>query len=260
MELPSVWTKTCFRPSVNRALFARYAASKASSVTLKDVTLERRIGSKSMNAVVYEGSVEGRRVAVKFMPRMYRDEWDREVAIATTLSDLALDDASQPFPLVVGSGTTTIKLPPNFPGAARASQESARLDAVAQGKSRREALLAARAAPVTETVHARYLISELAKSDLASVSNPADYYEEMKCALRALHSAGYVHGDAHLGNFLLTPGDAVLIHDFGETTKTTNVDLRAEDFAKLDEALARASTPFTDLAIAAAARSGSGPR
>ena len=207
---------------------------------IDDVTLERRIGSKSMNAVVYEGSVEGHRVAVKFMPRTYRDEWDREVAVATTLSGMALDDPGQPFPIVLGSGTTTVQLPPDFPGAARASQETARLDAVAQGKSRREALLAARAAQVTDKVHARYLISELAKSDLASVPNPSAFRDKMVCALRALHSAGYVHGDAHLGNFLLTPNDAVLVHDFGDSTEITDAG-RADDFAKLEDALSRAN-------------------
>lgn len=241
MELPSEWSIRCFQPSLNRTLFARYAKDKAGSVKVENVTLERRIGSKSMNAVVYEGSVDGRRVAVKFMPRTFRDEWDREVAVATALSDLVLKDASEPFPIVLGSGTTIIKLPPSFPGAARASQETARINAVAQGKSRREALLAARTAPLTENVHARYLISELAKSDLASVINPSDYHEQMKCALSALHAAGYVHGDAHLGNFLLTPNDAVLIHDFGDTIKTNNADARADDFAKLEDALARAS-------------------
>lgn len=240
-QLPHEWSRNCFQPSADRRLFAQYAKDKAGSVAVEDVTLERRIGSKSMNAVVYEGSVDGRRVAVKFMPRTYRDEWDREVTVAMALSDLAVNDASRPFPIVVGSGSTIIKLPPFFPGAERASQETARINAVARGESKRQALLAARAAPVAENVHARYLISELAKSDLASVMNPFDYQEQMECALSALHAAGYVHGDAHLGNFLLTPNNAVLVHDFGDTIKTDDAAARADDFTKLKEALTRAT-------------------
>lgn len=245
MKLPGEWSTTCFRPSENRTQFANFARAKAGGVTIEDVTLERRIGSQSMNAMVYEGSVEGQRVAVKFMPRVYRDSWDQEVQVAQLLSNMALRNPGKPFPIVVGSGKTMVELPTNFPGQQGAIQETARINAVEQGKSKREALLIARESKIKSAVHARYLISELARSDLQSVINPSSYREQMECALRELHSAGYAHGDAHLGNFLLTPDNAVLIHDFGDTFETTRAADFAEDFAKLDEALSRHSAPQT---------------
>jgi serine/threonine protein kinase len=243
MKLPGEWSTTCFHPSENRRQFANFAKAKAGGVTIEDVTIERRIGSQSMNAMVYEGSVEGQRVAVKFMPRVYRDSWDWEVRVAQLLGNMALRDPGKPFPIVVGSGETTVELPENFPKAVLASKETARINAVAQGKNKLEALLVAQESKFTKKVYARYLISELATSDLQSVSDPSSYRKQMKCALRELHSAGYAHGDAHLGNFLLTPDNAVLIHDFGDTIETTSAFEFAEDLAKLDEALSRHTAP-----------------
>lgn len=244
VELPDEWITTCFQPSADRIEFAKYARSRG-SIKLEDVLIERRIGSASMNAMVYEGSVDGQRVAVKFMPRVYRDGWEDEILIAKKLSDMVLEDLGLPFPIVVGSGSTKIKLRVDFPGALRASQETARREAIANGKTRRESLDEAQSTTeIADEVFASYLISELASSDLASVVDPLDYREEMMCALRALHSAGYVHGDAHLGNFLLTRNNEVLIHDFGDAVENTSSDAFNSDFEKLDQALSKADGGF----------------
>ena len=238
IKLPREWSTTCFSPSTNRVQFANYARDKAGSVTIEDVKIEQRIGSDSRNAVVYEGDVKGRRVAVKCMPLVFGNSWDDEVRIAQLLSNRALQDLGKPFPIVVGSGKTIIELPPEFGNSLAAWQETARINAVKGGSNRRQSLRIMQAQKDRiDNVYARYLISELAASDLQSVRDPSMYRDQMECALRELHSAGYAHGDAHLGNFLLTPDDEVLIHDFGNAIENASEIQFADDFAKLDEAL-----------------------
>ena len=119
--------------------FANYARDKA-SVTIENVKIEQRIGSDSRNAVVYEGDVQGRRVAVKCMPRVFGNSWDDEVRIAQLLSNMALQDLGKPFPIVVGSGKTIIELPPEFGNSLAASQETARINAVKGGSNRMQSL------------------------------------------------------------------------------------------------------------------------
>ena len=233
--LPEERAPRCIKPSESRKQLARFVREHPNP-PLSDFTFERRIGSDSLHGVVYEAVHKESQlhVAVKFMPRMKRDTCMEETAIATKLGRKAAEDPRLPFPILVGAGEAVILFQRDSPKADAIGREAVRRNALKEGKSKRESLVAYRDAKESdfpEWVDSMYLISELAVEDVQQSDCPDNYIEDMHCALIALHAEGYVHGDAHLGNFLILTDGSVIIHDFGSSAEIGPYNTEDDDFA-----------------------------
>lgn len=196
------------------------------TLRLSDLVLVKRIGSASASGIVYLAEVRGGpgQVALKFIPRTYRDTAEREIEIATELGK-----TGGPFPAVYGSGGAVIALPPGYPQTDAVGREAVRRTVykMTEGTERQKRLASLRAMKTVESedfpkvVPAKYMVSELARGDLLQMATPGKYMGGARRALDALHALGYAHNDAHLGNFLVGYDGEVMVHDFGLTGMLT---------------------------------------
>lgn len=239
VDPPARWNRECLHPfRLDRSRFAGVR------LEWEDLELVERIGSDSRNGIVYRAHVcrgvhrEPLDVAVKVMPRLYRDAVESEISIATALGR----DAHLPVPLVFGSGYLEhFRLPTSFGQRFCAWEEASRRRALQQGATKARALRAAKTGKEQpDLVPAGFLISELAVGDLNQIGAVTKDIEA--AAVRALHllheEARYTHGDVHLGNFLFTQDQGVLVHDFGAAQPFSQEEGRG-DFRRLQEALAK---------------------
>ena len=113
VKLSPHWNETCVQPSGDRKKFASFCQSRNNQIPLNEFSIESRIGSNSRDGLVYEGvhKTTHMHVAIKFMPRVYRDDWEQEIDIATHLGSLSSKNPTLPFPIVAGSGSTIIDFP-----------------------------------------------------------------------------------------------------------------------------------------------------
>lgn len=234
--LPSDRTPRCINPSKNRNKFSEFVKNNP-NLPLSDFKLLRQIGSDSAHGIVYEAKYKYEQqdfnMAIKFMPRYKGDTCKEELVIAKELGTRAMNDPTLPFPIFVGGGNARIPFPKESQKAYDIGKEAVKRKVFKEKKSKPEALRAcvkATEEDFPEEVDAVYLISELAVEDVQQSENPFKYYKGMHCSLDKLHEFGYIHGDPHLGNFLILKDGSVIIHDFGSSGAIGSHNSITEDF------------------------------
>ena len=188
---------------------------------LEDVIIGQRIGSASAVGQAFRATVRsnGIEVAVKITPVA------AEIELAQELGEKALDNLDEPYPMVFGSGRK--------PGL---EKEFYIISELAAGDFRQiwNETKAHKAnlkqwCDIHLSAHGTWPETVTRRMVMEKLLQQAMY------ALDALHNRGYVHGDAHFGNFMVLRSGFVVVHDFDKTKPigTTPLATKENDASSL---------------------------
>ena len=245
------WQKECSVVETDRRII-----SSTDIDGLDEVAVGDRLGSESNDAYVRLGTVKsnGLPVAVKFIAEYGNSDPKIEAILASKLGNLAKEDNSLPFPIVLNTGITKVELPSSEEFKKRKeSIEKAiynyNLNTKSNPIAKRRSIEYKKNENLTEPnpgevkimrgiVDVTYIVSEKGLRDLNSGTLTPDLIEKAFCALKKLHEQKITHGDPHLGNFLIIgqkdQDPDVLIHDFGNSFNHETKDKYYDEMVKFD--------------------------
>lgn len=268
-QAPDRWTRTTdAQPPKRLDLPATVNFCQYISEPSSDVRIDKRIGSESSQAEVYQITYQDTHLALKLMPITSDADIPKnahEIALATMASDLVADGTCENFPLVYGSGSCPHvyffsskyqemgqqyscyhrlrqQLPENKRSRFTAlMRQNLPIDSLAQRFSLDPSLCQG------VTAHADFLISELAQEDLASwatrvhaVSEWTNIIKQVLFTIEVMRNIMKIsHADLHWGNILISTArgrTVALIHDFGQSQELTQDNQRNDEIKFLSAA------------------------